>query len=359
MAADMATSITFNPNSNPTENSYSRFLNFNDLNNPYRLDNEDNPVVILVVDLLTGENNVPWSRSMRWALRARNKIGINGDFQRPTDPDPLLDAWERCNDLVVCWIQNSVSNTMKSSLTFVDDAREMWNELQDRYSQQNGPRIFQLKRALASLTQEQDSISVYYGKLKVLWDELYDCVIQFLMGLNESYANTRDQIMLLDPLPTVNKVFSMIQQQEIQHKLGTNIPMVESMALITRRGHVDGKSNYKHSISAKQNRPYCTFYKTSGHTLEICFKAGNADPPTCTHCNMKGHLTKKCYRTFHLGPRLGWAKQSMTCIISSSQVLHLQLYQINFQNSMSKSYLQPLPLVRTIPIPNFIYGIVV
>ncbi|KAK6920182.1 Retrotransposon gag domain [Dillenia turbinata] len=288
------------------------------------LDNEDNPVVILVVDLLTGENNVPWSRSMRWALRARNKIGINGDFQRPTDPDPLLDAWERCNDLVVCWIQNSVSNTMKSSLTFVDDAREMWNELQDRYSQQNGPRIFQLKRALASLTQEQDSISVYYGKLKVLWDELsmydpipscscgklkvlldryqQDCVIQFLMGLNESYANTRDQIMLLDPLPTVNKVFSMIQQQEIQHKLGTNIPMVESMALITRRGHVDGKSNYKHSISAKQNRPYCTFYKTSGHTLEICFKAGNADPPTCTHCNMKGHLTKKCYRLHGFPP---------------------------------------------------------
>ncbi|KAK6912801.1 Retrotransposon gag domain [Dillenia turbinata] len=136
------------------------------------------------------------------------------------------------------------------------DAREMWNELQDHYSQQNGPRIFQLKRALASLTQAQDSVSVSYGKLKVLWDELSmydpipscscgklkvfldryqrDCVIQFLKGLNESYANTRDQIMLLDPLPAVNKVFSMIHQQEIQHKLGTNIPMAESMALTTR-----------------------------------------------------------------------------------------------------------------------------
>lgn len=38
-----------------------------------------------------------------------------------------------------------------------------------------------------------------------------DYVIQFLMGLNETYANVRDQIMLMDPLPTVNKVFSNVQ----------------------------------------------------------------------------------------------------------------------------------------------------
>ncbi|KAK6942360.1 Tetratricopeptide repeat 1, partial [Dillenia turbinata] len=55
-----------------------------------------------MIDLLTEENYVSWSRSMQRALRARSKIRfINGDFQRPTDPaDPLLDAWERCNDLV-------------------------------------------------------------------------------------------------------------------------------------------------------------------------------------------------------------------------------------------------------------------
>lgn len=84
----------------------------------------------------------------------------------------------------------------------------MWLELQDRYTQQNGPQIFQLKKALAGLMQENDLVTIYYGKLKVLWyelaiyDPLPDCncgklkvlidrhqrdsVIQFLMGLSDT-----------------------------------------------------------------------------------------------------------------------------------------------------------------------------
>jgi hypothetical protein len=80
------------------------------------------------------------------------------------------------------------------------------------------------------------NISTYFGHLKTLWDELAiydplpdclcgklkiihdrydrDCVIQFLMGLSDAYSNTRDQIMLLNPLSSLNRVFSMIQQQE-------------------------------------------------------------------------------------------------------------------------------------------------
>ena len=76
---------------------------------------------------------------------------------------------------------------------------------------------------MAGLLQENDSISVYYGKLKTLWDELLiydpipacncvqmkilvdryqrDYVIQFLMGLHDSYSPIQDQIMLLDSLP--------------------------------------------------------------------------------------------------------------------------------------------------------------
>ncbi|KAF5476953.1 hypothetical protein F2P56_003640 [Juglans regia] len=207
----------------------ARFLNLSDHGNPFRLDNGDNPAVILVTDLLTADNYATWSRAMRRALRAKNKVGfITGDIPRPHDPDdPLLALWERCNDMVVSWIQNSISSSIKSSVVFVDDARDIWLDLQHRFSQQNGPRIFQLKKTLASLLQEQESVSVYYSKLKTLWDELSiydpipvcncgtmstlldryqrDCVFQFLMGLHDSYSNARDQIMLLDPIPPVTK----------------------------------------------------------------------------------------------------------------------------------------------------------
>ena len=42
--------------------------------------------------------------------------------------------------------------------------------------------------------------------------------MQFLMGLNESFDNVRIQILLLDPLPSVNKVYSMVLQIEKQHE---------------------------------------------------------------------------------------------------------------------------------------------
>jgi hypothetical protein len=35
-------------------------------------------------------------------------------------------------------------------------------------------------------------------------------VYQFLMGLNESYSQVRGQILLIDPLPSINKVFSLV-----------------------------------------------------------------------------------------------------------------------------------------------------
>ncbi|XP_035546590.1 uncharacterized protein LOC118348636 [Juglans regia] len=144
-----------------------------------------------------------------------------------------MEAWERCNDVVVSWIHNSVSSSVRTSLVYIDDAYAIWNELQDRLSQQNGPHIFQLKKSLASQSQGDDSISIYFVKIKTIWDELIlydpmlecscgqlkiprdryqrDCVIQFLMGLSDCYSNVRGQIILTEPMPTLNRVFSMVQ----------------------------------------------------------------------------------------------------------------------------------------------------
>jgi hypothetical protein len=42
---------------------------------------------------------------------------------------------------------------------------------------------------------------------------------QFLMGLNETFSHIRGQILLIDPLPPINKVFSMILQEERQRQI--------------------------------------------------------------------------------------------------------------------------------------------
>ena len=43
--------------------------------------------------------------------------------------------------------------------------------------------------------------------------------MQFLMGLNESFDGIQSQILLLDPLPSVNKVYSMVLRIEKQREV--------------------------------------------------------------------------------------------------------------------------------------------
>lgn len=42
------------------------------------------------------------------------------------------------------------------------------------------------------------------------------------MGLHESFAHIRGQILLMDPIPSVNHVFSLIIQEEKQRSVGDN-----------------------------------------------------------------------------------------------------------------------------------------
>ena len=119
-----------------------------------------------------------------------------------------------------------------NSLLYLDSAFMIWSDLCERFQQGNGPRIFQIKEHLLGLTQGTSNVSAYYTRLKILWDELkefrpistctccgmkvwldfqeQESVMQFLMGLNDSYSSIRGQILLQEPLPTLSEVFSLI-----------------------------------------------------------------------------------------------------------------------------------------------------
>ena len=42
-------------------------------------------------------------------------------------------------------------------------------------------------------------------------------IMQFLTGLNKEFDNSKDQILLLDPFPSLSKVYSMVLKVEKQH----------------------------------------------------------------------------------------------------------------------------------------------
>ncbi|RVW67842.1 hypothetical protein CK203_060995 [Vitis vinifera] len=142
------------------------------------------------------------------------------------DPEGYA-TWSRCNDMVHSWIVNTLNPEIADSVIYYSTAHEVWEDLCERFSQSNAPRIFEIQRDIACLRQEQLSVSAYYTKLKGLWDELasYNAathgaqqdqqkLMQFLMGLNESYSAIRGKILLMNPLPSIRQAYSSISQEE-------------------------------------------------------------------------------------------------------------------------------------------------
>ncbi|GJV95106.1 hypothetical protein Tco_1546683, partial [Tanacetum coccineum] len=120
----------------------------------------------------------------------------------------------------------------------------------------NGHRIYQLTNEITQLKQANYSIEMYYQKLNGLWyaidalEALYMCtcncvcangrlnearesrkrLLQFLMGLDECFANVRGQILLMQSLPNATKAYAMMRQEEKQRE--TNTPKFSTPAVM-------------------------------------------------------------------------------------------------------------------------------
>ncbi|XP_073022626.1 uncharacterized protein [Primulina eburnea] len=279
-------------------NSSGRLVS-EDSSSPFYLQNGDHPGLVLVTHPLTGTNYNTWSRAISMALTAKNKlVFVDGAYLRPPMDDLLYGAWNRCNSMVISWLLNSVSREISDSLLYIPTASEIWIDLRDRFHQSNAPRIFQLKKLLTGLHQGSMDINAYYTKLRTLWDELKDfqpvsvcncgsmkdwinyqnqeCVMQFLMGLNESYAQIRAQILMMDPIPVISKVFSLVVQEERQRSIHKDIT---------------SPSADQYSFTHQSSSSVAAMTKGNQYV-----KDNSGDKPICSHCHMTGHTITKCYK---------------------------------------------------------------
>ncbi|KAH0769942.1 hypothetical protein KY290_013923 [Solanum tuberosum] len=200
----------------------------------------------LMPSIFDGTGYRSWRRSILRGISVKNKMGfITGKCVKPPSTDPTCNLWEGCDDMVILWILNSLSTDIADSLQYVNNANELWQELEDRYDQPNGAKHYQIQREINDLTQGVLDITGYYTKLKKLWEELNaldasalcNCVcmcgakanshkaehdkqlIQFLMGLNEVYTVVKWSILMMNPLPTIAQGFSILIQEEKQREV--------------------------------------------------------------------------------------------------------------------------------------------
>ncbi|XP_058732848.1 uncharacterized protein LOC131604424 [Vicia villosa] len=273
-----------------------------DMLDPYYMHPSDNPGLAIVTPPLNNTNFHSWSRSLKLALMSKNKLGfIDGTLTRPAITDPNFVLWNRCNNMVMAWITNSIDKEISESVLWIDSAKEIWEELHERYHQGDIFRISDLQEEIYAQKQGDLSVTQYFTTLKKLWQEFdnfrplptcqcepschcqllptiktyreNDYVIRFLKGLNDQYAPVRSQIMLLNPLPSVNKVFSMLIQQERQ--IFTPLPDEKMIAQIQQSSAKNRPTDLttKPSYNPKtKGLKICSYCNKPGHTIEVCFK---------------------------------------------------------------------------------------
>ncbi|XP_048433626.1 uncharacterized protein LOC125474234 [Pyrus x bretschneideri] len=183
---------------------------------------------------------------MAMALNAKNKEGfINKTIKKPESASTIeSQQWTRGNNLVKSWLLNCVSKDIRASVIYNNVAVDIWNELKEQISHTNSVHLFHIEQEIHGSVQGNLNIGAYYTKLKSFWDEhdalctLPTCAcgaakelmqfqqsqktMKFLMGLNESYATVRGQLLLMDSLPAINKNFSLIIQDKKQRAVSTH-----------------------------------------------------------------------------------------------------------------------------------------
>ncbi|KAF3640001.1 hypothetical protein FXO38_22346 [Capsicum annuum] len=142
----------------------------------YFLHPTDSPGKSLVNSIIEGKGYWGWIRSILITLSAKNKLGfIDGSCKAPALNNPNLQSRIRSNDMVTLYYTK---------------VKGLWDELD----------ILNTKN---TYSYECD----YGGKMRMSKAQKDERLIQFLMGLNEAYRAVRSNILMISPLPSVGHTF--------------------------------------------------------------------------------------------------------------------------------------------------------
>ncbi|XP_057453215.1 uncharacterized protein LOC130745088 [Lotus japonicus] len=107
---------------------------------------EEGDIMMLITPIqLKGDNYEEWARAMRNALQAKKKLGfVDGTLTKPKDDSAYAEDWWVVNSMLVAWILITIKPSLRSTITYMQSARDLWEDIEQRFSMGNGPRIYQL-----------------------------------------------------------------------------------------------------------------------------------------------------------------------------------------------------------------------
>ena len=103
--------------------------------------------------------------------------------------------------------------------------------------------------------------------------------MKFLMGLNDSFSQVRSQVLLMDPIPSLSKVYSLLIQEETQRSVPNSaFAKVDSTALAAKLTNEHLGSFLGGAVGKGKEKPTCTHYGKIGHTVDKCYKKHGFPP---------------------------------------------------------------------------------
>ncbi|XP_074323954.1 uncharacterized protein LOC141660872 [Apium graveolens] len=264
-------------------------VSITDLQSPLFLHPSDGPLSISVTKLQGAADYRTWRRTFEIQLSAKRKYGfLDGSVIRNATDAIEASQWDTCNNMVISWIHNNISDSIKSSVLFINNASDIWKQLETRFSLTNGSRKYKLNRDLFNMKQNGMKVSEYFTSLSSLWEEIDSMNIlttvavittdinkllsaievmkqesrlfQFLNGLDEIYGAQRSQLLMMAPLPTVEVACAAVLQEESQKEV------------LSHMGIGDNDVVAMYSKGGKDKVPVCSSCGRKGHQIEKCWE---------------------------------------------------------------------------------------
>ncbi|XP_070036356.1 uncharacterized protein [Nicotiana tomentosiformis] len=240
-----------------------------DPSDPLYLHLSDNPRAMLVSVDFSGIGYRSWRRAILRGLSVKNKTGfISGECKRPDPQSPKFWQWEQYDDM----------------------------ELEDRYEQTNGVRLYQIQKEINDLSQGVLDIIGYYTQLKKLWEELStlsaktQCSCQCTCGVKETFS-------------------LLIQDEKQQEMISPNHMVTESISLhANASGNANNFrnnnfiTNYTPNANfpnTNRSRPFYDYCKRPGHTKDKCFKLHGYPQTSSNNQNLKYNKNKRVVANAH------------------------------------------------------------
>ncbi|XP_074314707.1 uncharacterized protein LOC141649939 [Silene latifolia] len=189
--------------------------------------------------------------------------------------------------MIKAWLRTVIDEKLHSSITFSGTVTKIWNELKERYSAGNAPRVHQLKSDLNECKQGTRFVVEYYTALKMIWDELAgyskvptctygagaaltrereeEKVHQFIMGFNSAlYGHIRSNLLMEDNLTSLSRAYALVLREE-RHKAVTRIQEEKTeMDMAAKTSSGCGRSTtspQKEADAESPLPPKCTYCK--------------------------------------------------------------------------------------------------